>query len=102
LFSNAEDDECLKNSSTLQYFSNFKYSNGYNHIKVKIMNDAGKDKVSHCYADLRGYQRGKFIHLQRTMNEKSYTTSPQSEFALAQVKMSMFLESKKEKNADNF
>jgi len=55
LFSNAEDDECLKNSGHLQYFSNFKYSTGYNHIKVKIMNDAGKDKVSHCYADLRGY-----------------------------------------------
>ena len=55
-------DNVEKSDSNLQYFHNFKYSQGYNHIKVKIMTVETDDKVCHCYVDLRGHQRGKFIY----------------------------------------
>ena len=69
-------------------------------MKVKIMTVETEDKVCHCYFDLRGQQRGKFIYVQKTMNAKEYTKNPESQFSLTQLKMSLFLESKKERPED--
>lgn len=98
---NDKNPNNVKNDKNLQYFSNFKYSGGYNFVKVKIMkNDKSEEKVCHCYVDLKGVPRGQFIYLMKTMNAKEYTTNAQSEFPLTQLKMSLFLESKKEKAED--
>ena len=58
------------------------------------------DKVCHCYIDLRGQQKGKFIYLQKTMNAKEYTNNAESQFPLTQLKLSLFLEQTKEKAED--
>ena len=47
-------EDVVRNDANLQYFHNFKYSQGYNHIKVKIMKLNTEDKVCHCYVNLRG------------------------------------------------
>jgi hypothetical protein len=86
--------------SNLQYFENFKYASNYNFIKVKLMKLKNDVKVGHCYIDLRGYQKGKFIHMLRTMNAKSYTSNAQSSFPLTQLKLSLFLETHKIKAED--
>ena len=66
----------VKSDKNLQFFANFKYSGGYNFIKVKIMkNDKSEEKVCHCYVDLKGVPRGQFIYLMKTMNAKEYTTN---------------------------
>ena len=53
------------------------------------------EKVCHCYVDLRGQNRGKFIYITKAMNAKEYTISPESNFAVTHLKMSLFLENKK-------
>ena len=56
------DGGSLHTDANLQHFKNFKYTAGYNHIKVKIITAETEEKVCHCYVDLRGHQRGKFIY----------------------------------------
>jgi predicted DNA-binding WGR domain protein len=77
-----DDEDSIKTDCNLQYFCNFKYSKGYNHVKVKIVTTESESKVCHCYVDIRGQQRGKFIYFQKTMNAKEYTQNPESQFAL--------------------
>jgi hypothetical protein len=65
-----EDDECFKmdsepsGSPILQYFSRFNYVDTYNHVKVNILTSEGS-KICHCYIDLKGHQRGKFIYFKK-------------------------------------
>ena len=59
------------------------------------------EKVCHCYVDLRSRLRGKFILLTKTMNAKEYTNNAESQFPLTQIKMSLFLESKRDKSEDD-
>ena len=47
------------------------------------------EKVCHCYVDLRGQNRGKFVYITKAMNAKEYTTSPESNFAVTHLKMSL-------------
>lgn len=64
--------DCVMENDIMQYFQNFKYQAGYNFLKVKIMKPKSNVKVCHCYIDLRGLQKGKFIHLLKDMNSKDY------------------------------
>jgi len=87
-------------SPNLQFFSNFTYSDGYNHIKVNI-NSLSDEKICHCYIDIRGQQRNKFVFFKKTMNSKEYTDNLESNKPTTQIKMSMFLESKRDQ-ADQY
>jgi len=98
-FTQEDDPEAIKSGPNLQYYWHLKYSGGYNMIKVKIMSADSHDRICHCYLDLHGHQRGKFIYFQRTMNAKEYTQNAESKFSLTLLKVSLFLESKKEKAA---
>ena len=95
-----KEDDSIRSDSALQFFHNFKYHEGYNFVKVKIMKVTNDEKVCHCYIDIRGHPRGKFIYFQKTMNAKEYTQNAESQFPLTQLKMSLFLEAKKEKSED--
>jgi len=74
----SKNDDDVREDNNLQFFCNFKYAPGFNFLKVKIMKTDSDDKVCHCYVDLRGQQRGKFIYAQKTMNAKEYTNNAES------------------------
>jgi hypothetical protein len=97
----AEDDQNARmNSENLQYYWHFKYSAGYNMVKVKMMT-LDYQPISKCYIDLHGLQKGRFIHLKKPMNSREITQNGESKFCLTQLKMSLLIQKGKDKTDHN-
>jgi hypothetical protein len=63
--SNADTNEhrFTGRSGSLNFFCNFKYQHGHNHIHIEVLQGQTEEKLCHFTLDLRGHQRGRFILL---------------------------------------
>ena len=89
------NDSNPSGSPVVQFLSRFNYYDSYNHLKINILTREGA-KICHCYVDLKGHQRGKFIYFKKQMNAKEYTENTEPQKGTTQISFTMFLEPKKE------
>jgi len=91
-------DNATKSGSQLNFYSNFKYISGTNHILIQLVKTSTQEKLCHSLVDIRGMPRGKFTKHVKAMQVKDidYKQTP-----LPQLQFSLFLEPKKENVRDD-
>jgi len=90
----SKEEDSQRDGPQLEFFSNFKYVPGYNQLKIKFMNGRNTDQqqLGFCIVDLHGLNRSQFLTITKQLDNKDSIKNPESQFALARVKMTLFLE----------